>query len=110
MSDAISSSPATKKPTDVPARQRLREAQAVEARAVADVCVAEAKVRTAITKRDKAQAIADRWVAGATELLDRARADLVSVSGVERAALLLGIGKPELRRSLAANNSQDGAA
>ena len=110
MSDALRTSPAWKKPNDSRARERLREAQAVEARAVVAAYVAETKVATAITRRDKAQAIAERWVADATDLLDRARADLVSISGADRAAMLLGISKPELRRSLSAANSPDGGA
>lgn len=99
-----------RKPADPRARQRLREAQALESRAVATVCAAEAKVGLAVAKRDKAVAVADGWVTGAREVLDRARSDLASVSGVDRAALLLGIGKPELRRSMASRNSQDGDA
>src|SRR5437879_13818348 len=102
MSDALRTSP-VRKPNDPRARQRLREAQAVESRAVAAVYAAEAKLGTAITKRDKAHATAQLCVAEAGDVLDRARADLVSVSGVDRAALLLAIGKPELRRSLAAD-------
>ena len=109
MSDALRTSPAKKKPNDPGARERLREAQAVEARAVVAAYVAEAKVATAITKRDKAHAIAEEWVADATGLLDRARADLVSISGADRAALLLGISKLELRRSLSTANAPDGA-
>ena len=109
MSDPLRTSPARRKPNDPRARERLREAQAVEARAVVAAYIAEAKVATAITKRDKAHAIAEGWVAEATDLLDRARADLVSISGTDRAALLLGIGKPELRRSLSAANAMESA-
>ncbi len=61
---------------------------------VAAVYAAEAKVESARVKRNKARAAADTWVDGAACLLDRARADLVPISGVDRAAFLLGVGKP----------------
>lgn len=109
MSETFRMSSSRKKPRDPHARERLREAQAAESRAVASVYAAEAKVEAAIIKRDNARATADGWVADATDLRDQARADLVSVSGADRAALLLGLGKLELRRSVAAC-SQDGAA
>lgn len=101
---------ATRKPADPRARDRLREAQAAETRALATVCAAETKVASAIAKRDKACATADSWVADANSVLAVARADLVSVSGVDRAALLLGISKTELRRSLSSASDLDGAA
>src|SRR5438874_358068 len=101
MSDVIRTSPTSKKPNDPQARARLREAQAAEARAVVAVYSAEAKVRAAITRRDGAHAVADAWVAEAAVVRDRSRAALVSISGLDRAAMLLGIDKPELRRSLA---------
>lgn len=100
----------TRKPTDPLARERLRKAQAAETRALSAVCVAEAKVASAIAKRNKAYATADSWVADANAVLDVARADLVSVSGADRAAALLGISKTQLRRSLATAGGLDGAA
>lgn len=100
----------TRKPTDPRARERLREAQAAETRALATVCDAETRVAAAIAKRDRAYATADSWVAEANATLDVARADLASVSGADRAALLLEISKTELRRSLASASGLDGAA
>lgn len=108
MSDRFHTPPA-RKPTDPRTRERLREAQAAESCALPAVCAAETKVTSAIGKRDKACATADKWVTAAADALDHARAELVSVSGPDRAALLLGISKPELRRSLSAANAQDGA-
>jgi hypothetical protein len=77
---------------------------------VAAVCVAEARVTSASAKRDKACAIANAWVAEANAGLDMARVDLARVSGVDRAAQLLGISKIELRRSLSSAGGLDGAA
>ena len=74
-----------------PARKRLREAHAVEARAVAAVCAAEAKLAAATARRDKA------------------RADLAAMSGVDRAALLLGISISDVCHSVASASGQDGA-
>jgi hypothetical protein len=88
-----------RKPSDPSARQRLRQAQLAESRALSRVCDAEARLKTAIARRDSAYATADGWVAAASALLDGARAELAVVSGLDRAALLLGIGKAELRRS-----------
>lgn len=109
MSEPTRTRPA-RKPADPRARERLREAQAAETRALAAVCAAEAKLASAAARRDKAHAAADAWVTTASTLLDEARADLATVSGVDRAALLLGIGKTEVRRSMASANGQDGAA
>lgn len=110
MGEPFRSRPARRTPADPRARERLREAQVAEAHAVAEVCAAEAKVATTIAKRDKARLTADAWVTEANEVLDRARAGLVSVSGLDRAALLLGIARPKLRRSLTSGSSRDGAA
>ena len=59
---------------------------------MAAVCAAEAKVAAATARRDKA------------------RAALAAGSGVDRAALLLGISTSEMRRSVASASGQDGAA
>lgn len=99
----------TRKVTDALARDRLRAAQAAETRAVANVLAAEAKVAVAIAKREKAYAAADTWVAAANTVLDAARTELASVSGVDRAAALLGITKPELRKSLGTTSGSGNA-
>jgi hypothetical protein len=99
-----------RKPADPRAREHLREAQAAEAGALATVCAAEAKVASMVAKRDKARATADAWVAEASALLDTARSELAAVSGLDRAAVLLGINKNELRRSLSSASTQGGAA
>jgi hypothetical protein len=73
-----------------PARERVRLSHAVEARGVAAVCAAEAKVAAATARRDKA------------------RADLAAAFGVDRAALLLGITTSEVRHSVKSASGQDG--
>jgi hypothetical protein len=78
-------------PSDPRTRERSREAHAAEARGVAAVCAAEAKVAAATARRDKA------------------RADLAAVFGVDRAALLLGISTSEVRHSVTLASGQDGA-
>lgn len=85
-------------PRDVRARERLREAQVQEAGAVAAVCAAQQRWSQAREKRDAALAAADAVVERAQAALEAAQSDLVGVSGLERAAMLLGIGTSELRK------------
>lgn len=96
-------------PSDPHARERLREAQATEARAVAAVYAAEAGRDKAIARRDEAIAAATAVVDAADADLAAARAALVAVSGVDRAASLLGATRSELRRASAAT-ANGGAA
>jgi hypothetical protein len=79
----------TRRPLDERARARLRDAQRVESDAVA-------AVHAAAIKKESVQANLDAVVAkhrgavGATDqACNKAQAHLVSVSGIERAALLL---------------------
>ena len=79
----------TRKPLDERARARLRDAQRVESDAVARVHAAvinrgvtQAKLDTVIAKHQVA-------IDQAEHTLSKAQAHLVSVSGIERAALLL---------------------
>jgi len=79
----------TRRPLDERARGRLREAQRVESDAVAAVHAAsvnrdgaQAKLNAVIAKHQGAIDDADRAVS-------KAQSRLVSVSGIERAALLL---------------------
>jgi hypothetical protein len=78
-----------KTPRDVHARERLRRAQADEARAVAEVYGAEHRVAAT-------QAAADQ----ATDDLGKAQAALIDVSGLDRSAALLGMSKADLRKAL----------
>ncbi|HZC53365.1 MAG TPA: hypothetical protein VE441_12820 [Mycobacterium sp.] len=78
-------------PADPRHRAQRRAMHSAEARGVAAVCAAEAKVARAIGR------------------LDQARAELAALSGLDRAALLLGISTSQLRQSVAAASGQGGA-
>ncbi len=97
-------------PSDLQARERLREAQAAEARAVTAVYAADAERDKAIARRDEAVAAATTVVEAADADLAAARAGLVAVSGVDRAAILLGATRSELRRAAAASANGDTAS
>lgn len=71
-------------------RERLRQAQKLEKAAI-DRCIASARtVAVEEKKRDDALARHRASIARATKKLHAAWADLVEVSGVERAAQLVG--------------------
>lgn len=89
------SSRGTGLPRDSRTRDRLREAQQLEARALADVCRAQETLSRICTKRDVAQAA-----------LETAQAALVRASGLERAALLLAADAAALRRVANAHSRQ----
>ena len=89
-------------PLDVHTRERLREAQSAEGRAVKAVCSAQAAVESARAKRDSAYLAANKVVERAEHRLTSAHAQLVEVSGLDRAAVLLGANRHVLRRALAA--------
>ena len=97
-------------PLDVHTRQRLREAQNAEGRAVKAVCSAQAAVDSARAKRDSLYAAADRIVERAENRLTSAQAQLVEVSGLDRAAGLLGTNRNVLRRAIATAREPQGAA
>src|SRR4051794_25949729 len=86
-------------PRDREARERLREAQQAEARAVAEVYRAEAGLTRAEAKYEDTLAVAGAAVEQAKADRDRMRSKLVGISGCDRAAQLLGLtpevlGKP----------------
>jgi hypothetical protein len=93
---------ATRRPLDERARTRLREAQRLE-------CDAVAVIHAAAMRKDSTQAkldavIAEHQVAidAAEHRLCKARANLVSVSGLARAALLLELPVSALRAAVRA--------
>lgn len=92
---------ATRPPRDTRTRERLREAQHREATAVAAVCAAEQAVHRARAKRDAIVASATVTVDQAQAALEAAQSALVAVSGIDRAALLLGIDAAALRKRVA---------
>lgn len=99
-------------PRDVQARERLRKAQDAEARAVSAVCSAQDALAAAGRKRDRVVAAAEAIVTKAELAVAAAHADLVEVSGLARAASLLGTDKASLRkaRAQAATRALEGQA
>jgi len=94
-------------PRDVHARERLREAQQAESGAVSAVYAASGALERAFAKREAAVAAADATVDQARAVLATAQAALVRVSGLDRAAALLGSTKVELRRTIAFRAPQE---
>lgn len=99
-----------KLPTDVRARERLREAQAVEAAATTAVYAAHSTLAAATTKRDELLAAASESVAAADAALLASYAKLILVSGLDRTALLLGVAKSELRKAIKSESKNHAAA
>ncbi|HZC72090.1 MAG TPA: hypothetical protein VE442_15460 [Jatrophihabitans sp.] len=93
-------------PRDVRARERLREAQQQEAQALAAVCAAQDRLAKADAKRNAVLAAATAKVGQAQAGVDSAQGALVRVSGLDRAALLLGIDPAELRKIAGARNGR----
>ena len=97
-----------KLPRDLRARERLREAQEAEARAVTVVCAAEDALAGACAKRDAVIAKATATVEQAEAELATARAGLVKVSGLDRASVLLGFDRVGLRKTIAGHLGRNG--
>lgn len=91
---------ATRRPLDERARTRLREAQRLEFDAVAAIHVAAMRKESTQAKLDAL--IAEHQVAinAAEQRLCKAHANLVSVSGIARAALLLELPVSVLRAAV----------
>jgi len=85
----------------IEARERLRAQQEAEAKAVRTHSAALATLKTAVAKRADLVAIQDELVAVAQSGVALAAGHLVEVSGIDRAALILGLPKGSLRRQLA---------
>jgi hypothetical protein len=89
-------------PRDVIARRRLQRAQQVEASAVSAVYQAEAALTRVRARHDAAIAAANEEFAIAEEGVRGAQRSLIEISGLERAAALLGTDRAQLRRISAA--------
>lgn len=83
-------------PRDSRTRDRLREAQQLEAQALTEVCRAQEGLIRVCAKRDAALAA-----------VDAAQAALVRVSGLERAALLLDTDVAALRKVVNAQGRRE---
>jgi len=79
----------TRRPLDEGARARLRDAQRLESDAVSRVLAAAISREGARAKLDAVIAKHQVAIGEADNAVDKARSHLVSVSGIERAALLL---------------------
>lgn len=88
----------TRRPRDDHARNRLQRAQQLESEALADVYVARENVTKACSRRDAAIAVATARVEHAQRAAESAEEALVRVSGLDRAALLLGVETTTLRK------------
>ena len=97
----------TRRPLDEGARARLRDAQRLESDAVARVLAAAIKRECTRAKLDEVIAKHQVAIGEADNVVNKARKHLVSVSGIERAARLLGEPVGALR---AAVRSTTGAA
>jgi hypothetical protein len=86
-------------PRDVRVRERMRAAQQQEGAALAGVCVAMEQLRRASARRDTVVAAATAVVDRAQAAVEAAHAEVVRISGIERAALILAMDVAELRKS-----------
>lgn len=91
-----------RRPLDERARHRLREAQQKESEAVAAVHAADAAKEAAQAKLDALVRQHHSRIETAEGLLNLAKAELVSVSGIERAAALLDLPAKVLRSAVRA--------
>ncbi len=100
---------ATRRPVDERARARLRDAQRVEADAVALVDAAELNLER--TRAKLAAVIANHQgaIEAADQALSMALAHLVSVSGIDRAALLIDQPVAALRAAVRSTTGKTGA-
>ena len=97
----------TRRPLDEGARARLRDAQRLESDAVARVLAAAISREGARAKLDAVIAKHQVAIGDADNAVDKAQSHLVSVSGIQRAALLLDEPVAALRASI---RSTTGAA
>jgi hypothetical protein len=93
---------ATRQPLDERARARLRDAQRVESKAVAAVHAAVVKKQSEQAKLDAVIAKHQGVIDDAHHELSKAQSHLVAVSGIQRAALLLGEPVAALRAAVRA--------
>lgn len=85
-------------PVSLAARERLREHQAASAKAVATHSAALGRLATVVAHRDRVTAQQDALVAAAQGEVDAAVAEAARVMGIEVAAVVLNLGKSDVRR------------
>jgi hypothetical protein len=98
---------AARQPLDERARARLRDAQKVESDAVAQVHAAVINKGVVQAKLDAVMAKHQVTFDAMDHTLRKAQAHLVSVSGIERAALLLELPIAALRAAVRAATGDD---
>jgi hypothetical protein len=79
-------------------RDRLRTHQELEARAVAATTAATAKREAAVARRSEIVATQDELVEAAVALEESTMVELATTSGIERAAAILNMPLPALRK------------
>ena len=87
----------------IEARERLRAQQEAEAKAVASHSAAVGRLATTTARRAEVIASQDELVTQAEVHVAVAAAEVVEVSGLERASVILGVPKGSLRRQLTAS-------
>jgi len=99
-----------RRPVKEPARQRMREAQRLEAAALDAVTRAERRVVAAQERARLVVAASETTVAAAHHEHARAIVALVGVSGVERAALLVSQSAADVRKAVRVAGTQAGGS
>jgi hypothetical protein len=95
-----------RRPVKEPARQRMREAQRLEAAALDAVMRAERRIVAAHERSRQVIAASEATVAAAHSEHAKALAELVDVSGVDRAALLVSQSAADVRKAVRAAGAQ----
>jgi hypothetical protein len=85
----------------IEARERLRAQQETEAKAVAAHSVAVGRLAATTARRAEVIAAQDELIRQAMAHVAVAAAEVIEVSGLERASVILGVPKGSLRRQLA---------
>jgi hypothetical protein len=86
----------------IEARERLRAQQEAEAKAVAAHSAAVGRLAATTTRRAEVIAGQDQLISHAEAHVAAAAAEVIEVSGLDRAAVILGVPKGLLRRQLTA--------
>jgi hypothetical protein len=99
-----------RRPVKEPARQRMREAQRLEAAALDAVTRAERRIVAAYERSRQVIAASEATVAAAHSEHAKALAELVGVSGVDRAALLVSQSAADVRKAVRIASVQAGGS
>lgn len=92
----------------IEARERLRGQQETEAKAVAAHCAAVGRLAATTARRAEVIAGQDELIAQAEAYVAVAAAEVIEVSGLDRAGVILGVPKGSLRRQMTAAKKRKG--